>query len=184
VQRQEVQLDRENELIESLHGHLLPGTAEIPQLSSLGCRADYVLADDDYVIREGGITEIVRAFPHVILTWRGVKMITMSRADNGTLVLNINVYDKDGRLVVRFDSDGFESNTTYLKKQPDKSTLVVDDQNGTQVLKAQYVNLKYCVLDGTMTIDGQQVTIPGGTSQIRFGSGICLIHLGTVVEVR
>lgn len=171
-------MERENEINESLNGHLLPGNAPMPPLNS-SCH-DYTMEKDDYLMIENTNMEIINVFPHDVLTVRGEKIITVSKSEDGTMVLTMSARNSDGTLVARFDSDGFEVSPILFKRHPDKSTLIVEDQSGNKMIKVQYLNKKTITLRGYLVIDGQRVNIPNaGRMQLEDG---CSIHSNALVK--
>ncbi len=151
--------DQQREMIESLNGHLLPGSAPMPSMAELFC--DGMKVDsEDYFIVTGGLTNIVHKFPYSVLVVHGKNVISISKSNDGSLVLFIDVINKDGSLIVRFDEEGFVVNPNLIKGHPNKSTLVVEDLYGNEVLRAQYENKRLLRLQGKISVDGQVVTIP------------------------
>jgi hypothetical protein len=94
------------------------------------------------------------------------------------LVLSMDIRNKDGTLIVRFDETGFEVNPGLLKRHPDKSTLIVEDTHGNQVVKARYANRRVFSLEGKIDINGQIVTIPA--VNIRRG---CFSGVGAAIRI-
>jgi hypothetical protein len=54
----------------------------------------------------------------------------------------MDILDKDGKVVVRFDDGHFmvNQNTRLDMKRPDRSTLIVHDNYGNEVLNIRYLN--------------------------------------------
>ena len=151
--------EQQQEMTESLNGHLIPSNDPMPSLESLGCRSG-PLQEDEYLIITGGLTSIVKTFPYPVLTAFGRRVISFSKSDSGALVLSMDIRDSDDTLIARFDEDGFEVNPHLLKRHPDKSTLIVEDTHGNQVMKARYSSKRVFTLEGKLSLGGRLVTIP------------------------
>ena len=128
-----------------------------------------VVHKDDYFILMKNSTSVFHDFPHVVLQGAGKNMITISKSSGGLLVLTMDIRTEKNALVARFDEQGFEVNPTFNKRHPDKSTIIVEDAYGKEIIKVRYVNRRALSVEAKMTIDGREVNVPG------FG-GMCMSH--------
>jgi hypothetical protein len=170
--------DKEDEMIESANGHLLPSSDRLPSLAELG-RADMHSDSEDYFLVVGNIVNIVHEFPYVLLRVHGADVITFDKLPSGLLVLTMDMRDSSGNIISRFDTDGFEVGTTLLKRHPDKSTLIVEDSKGNRILRARYNNSRLFTFEGNgaLTIGGNS-TIGPWTRNPDPNGGTCIGHSG------
>ena len=81
--------------------------------------------------------------------------------DADRVALDLDVRGKDGKIIARIRRNYFviNQNNILTKKRPDRSTLIVTDQDGTEVLKVRYLNLHAIHLLGTFYVIGQKEPI-------------------------
>jgi hypothetical protein len=162
--------DRQQEMIESLNGHLLPGDEPPPSAASLGCQPYVLISNNTDLITIGPYTSFPTEFPFVPLglsdfsklgkpakvgTYREV--ISVSKDADGLFVLLLDVRNVDGSIIVRFDEDGFEVGPGFFKRHPNKSTLIVTDLRGTEVLKVVYANKHYLWMRAKIIVNGELI---------------------------
>lgn len=175
VTNKQTELSRQQqEMFASAHGHLLPGNESTPSMESLGCtqwvkQAD--LNDDYYFVALGGWTYVVKEFPFSptfvevlsppdpgspIAARRGYKrpIVTLTKTADGAIMLSLDIRDKSAAIMIKYDEDGFDVASQFFKRNPDKSTLIVTDQRGQQVLKVVYANKHYLRLEAHIVLDG------------------------------
>jgi hypothetical protein len=88
-------------------------------------------------------------FPHKIFTVNGKNPLILNRDEQQRLALMMDIFDKDEKLVVRFFEDGhFEvnPNARMNTNRPDRSTLIVRDNYGNEVLNVRYLNKNSVVI--------------------------------------
>jgi hypothetical protein len=147
----------QREMIESENGHLIPGSEPMPPMEALGCKEK--LDKDAYIITTGRYVTLVTRFPFIpmvvdaeIKNPQGTQplpgfvyiqphnLVRVDKSADGLLILSLDFRATDGSIIVKVDQDGFVVNPLFLKRHPDKSTLVVWDSFGKEVLKVRYVN--------------------------------------------
>lgn len=168
----------EEQLADALNGRLVPAADPMPDL----CRSGRTLAADDVAIVLGGNVFVTNKFPHVVLaSVSGQKLISMDRSDDGSIVLLLDIRSSDGRIITRLNEDGFVVNrSNYLSMKKDKSSLVVEDEYGAEVLRARYLNRRAFSLSATIKFPGGSVQLPDPSF-----SGNCDYHSnGPDVTVR
>ncbi len=81
-------------------------------------------------------------FPQTIFAVRNVPVISIDRTSSGEVTLSLDIRSADGKLIVRIRNNRFQinKNNYFSMKRPDRSTLVVYDQNGAEVLNARFPN--------------------------------------------
>lgn len=167
--------DKQNEMIESMNGHLLPNTDPLPSLTKLGCEDMHTDADD-YFILFGNVVNIVHVFPFVLLRIHGANVISFDKLPSGLLALTLDMRDPTGNIVARFDSDGFEVGSTLLKRHPDKSTLIVEDAKGNRILRARYNNPRLLTFETNGTYMAGPVRIKPTLGNPGPNDSTCLSH--------
>jgi hypothetical protein len=153
IAREQAELyGKQQEMIESANAHLLPGDDPMPTLASLGC-SDLETDSEDYFLLFGNMTNIVHDFPYSLVRVYGKDVISLAKSESGLLILSMDIRDRSGAIIARFDENGFEVAPTLLKRHPDKSTLIVEDSRGNQLLKARYNNRRLFTFSGNGTLD-------------------------------
>jgi hypothetical protein len=93
---------------------------------------------------------IMWSFPITLLAMENEPMIRVNKRDGKLVVEMVRVIDDRDNQIVRIDQDGYsidpESHAHVTR--PDKSTLIVEDHLGRQVLKIKYTNPQSISLDG------------------------------------
>jgi len=137
----------------TFNGWLEPAGEPIPAHSCGTVPDDVMLL---FLGNRGNVTEVNR-FPHTVINVRGGRALQLDRSPAGLITPIIDIRSADNRIIVQMNSkDGFAVNqsNSLLMKRPDKSTLVVEDQYGNEVLNAHYINEHAFQLTGVMTIPG------------------------------
>lgn len=139
--------------LEGLYGKMFPGFEPTP---AGNCRGS---------IPEGAIrlflgdNEIIATrFPHRVLAIAGIgNVISLDRAENGTVSVLMEVKDEKGTIAVRLDKTGFAVNpkSTYKLEHPDRSTVIVKDSHGGEALNVHYLNPSAITLNGTLRYPGR-----------------------------
>jgi hypothetical protein len=180
LNQQHVLFERQRETIESLNGHLLPADDPMPTLADFDCEGMSVDINKDTFIVTGTVTNVPDAFPFPVLNYNGRDLISVSQSPEGLLVLSIDIHEKSGRILVKLDDSGLDVNPLLFKKHPDKSTLIIEDSFGNEVLRARYANKRYLYVRGKIILDGEVVDIPMGTRI----TGGCLAGRNSIKVVR
>jgi hypothetical protein len=171
---------RQQEMIDSANGHLLPREeGPSPPLQSLGCSFDISpkvpIGADYYVLEVNNISFVVWKFPFspvIVELWPDKptspiqwapmhSLIDLSKDQNGDVVFAMDIRDKDGVVLIKFDENGFEVGPQLYKRHPDKSTLIVTNLRGEEVLKLTYLNKHYVRMHAHLVVDGQMLFDPG-----------------------
>jgi len=152
LRKQQQLFENQNEVIEYANGYLLPGNDPMPTLDSLGCPENMETDAKDYFFVFGNLTNVVETFPYALLRISDHDVIGISKRTSGLLVLTIDLLDASRNIVARFDENGFEVGPNLFKRHPDKSTLIVEDLKGNQLLKVRYGNEHLITFSGTIDI--------------------------------
>lgn len=100
----------------------------------------------------------------------GKPIVQLAVTEKGRLLIDAVVYSRDGRVVAEIVENEFHINrNNFFRKKRDPSSLIVFDQYGEEVLRAQYLNERHFRLSGRFLRPGHAPLIIGD-SQIRLGA--------------
>lgn len=128
--------ESEEQLFQSLNGQLFPANDQMPKTL---CGAP---PKDSYLVAVNGDGHMFTKFPHVILFFHRQKTLWLDKREDGSIALFVDLKDPDRRIAVRIDKDGFfiHPGTKFFARRPDKSSLVIQNEFGENVLSVRYVN--------------------------------------------
>jgi len=156
--RQEQLFRAQQEMSEFLNGKLLP--AEDPMPDTMCAR---MARGDDVLISFGthGNGSITNKFPHTIVAVEREPVIVVDRTDLGLLVLEVDMRDSENRIVAKLDRNGFVVNNKYTlyMLRPDKSTILIEDEYGKEVLRTRFSNPRAFSISGTLYYKGKSLPI-------------------------
>jgi hypothetical protein len=172
--------EHEEQLAEALDGKLIPGSEPTPSNACgeyTSTLKDQTGPRSPILVLVGTNAAIINKFPHTVLTvidQSGRKpAIILDRSEDGSITVTMDVRSSDGRIIALLNKDGFVVNrNNYLKMRKGKSNLIVIDENGDEVLNANYVNRQVFSLNGTLHYPGVSVPLQAT------GSGNCMAALG------
>jgi hypothetical protein len=124
------------ELFESLNGQLIPANEPTPKtICGTPPTGTYIAVVD-------GSGYMFTRFPHVVLMLHQQKAIWLDKKPDGSIALFMDVRDKDGTIGIRIDKDGFfiHPKVALYARRPDKSTILIQNEKGEDVLLVKYVN--------------------------------------------
>jgi hypothetical protein len=154
--------------LRSVTGRLIPGSEPTPQNACNQVPSGAVL------LALGNNWAVVRHFPHTVMAVNFfTPVIRLDRSSDGAISILMDVKDRDGKVIVRLDENGFTVNPNRIltMKRPDASTLTIIDEEGRRVLDAHYVNRSVLTLQGVINYPGYGA-IP---LQDRNATNLCLI---------
>ncbi len=155
--------------LQQLANRLFPGSEPTPANTCQGVApADAVL----FFHGENGNVDVVTKFPRVAVAVTSkhdvpecsrpcpVLSIDKNPGDQSIYVV-MDVRDKDNKVIVQLDSEGFHVNPNnyYKMRRSDRSSLSVTDQENNQVLDVQYLNPGAISVDGILHVHGQEVRL-------------------------
>jgi hypothetical protein len=147
-----------------MRGVLIAGNYLTPSNS---CNPD-LLPTDAVALLMGskGDATWTNKFPHTVIAYGDDPVLTLDRIEDGNIAVSLKVLDKSGDLVSSIDRNEFNiANHALLthKPRPDKSTLVVFDEEGNEALYVRYLNKKAIYVRGYMYLGSQRwnIDIPG-----------------------
>lgn len=131
-------IETERQGLTQLKGRLMPASDPTPPNSCAVAKGEVIV----FVGLNGNAVK-VRKFPHVILALRSVgPALSVDRDKDESVDILMDVKSTDGKIIARLNRDGFVINqNNFLEmKRPDKHSLIVVDQYGTEVLNVRYLN--------------------------------------------
>jgi len=146
--KQQQLFERQQEFTEFLTGKLLPASDSTPPNN-----CSYAQADDVFVfLGTHSNATFTNKFPHTILLIHKHQVISIDRSEAGSLVLSVDMRDTAGRVIAKLSKNGFVVSKNYdlYLLRPDKSTLIIEDGMGKEILKARFINPKAFAIEGTV----------------------------------
>jgi len=175
--KQQQLFEHEDQLAESLNGRLVPASETTPENTCPAAQGDSVLlflgeAADQNTVR-------VTHFPRTVVAIQDVgPVITLDRATDGSIGVAMDIRSKDRRIVVRLNPNGFVVNkNNFLEVHKDKSSLVIVDEYGNEVLNAHYLNRQAFVLKGILTYPDRNPIPLSFAPRMRH---VCLSNAGSI----
>jgi hypothetical protein len=155
LRKQEELLTREVELYEFSAGKMLPANDPVPTTCD-------PLRVNDFLVSMGDVTWDTNTFPFIILKVGDRDVIKLDKSDSGAILISIDIRTKDGTTVARIDKNRSIINpSTGLVMWRDKNTLVLEDQHGTELLNARYLNGKSFRISGSIFTGGTMTMFHG-----------------------
>ena len=111
-------------------------------------------------------------FPFMVMaSMRFGSLLSIERESDGSIFIPLEIRSPDGKIIVKMDEHGFDVNRNNILKmhRDDRSSLVVVDEYGNEVLNARYMNRQAFRLTGLINYGGQQLPI-----QFPGISGLCI----------
>jgi hypothetical protein len=121
----------------------------------------------------GSLAVLAKEFPVSIITIHRKPALILDRLDDGSLAISLDVRSEDGRLIVRIDKNRFivNQNNFLSMSRRNRSTLIVTDQRGAEVLNVRFTNPHTLWIDAQLLSEGIIVSLHGLPI-----SGACLTH--------
>jgi hypothetical protein len=109
----------------------------------------------------GRMAVVADRFPLTVIKIASKPAVVMDRNADGSLNLTLDVRSSDGRIIARLQHNGFVINqNNYLSmERKDRSSLLVKDQHGNEVLSARYMNPHAFRLSAYFVSEGRSVNI-------------------------
>ncbi len=99
------------------------------------------------------------SFPHTVLLVNGQPLLRLVEVSPGVIAPVMDIRDIEGKIIVRFDNDGFVVGRRLAVQRPNASTLLVEDEFGEQALMINYLNPKAILISGYMYFRGTKLEI-------------------------
>jgi hypothetical protein len=98
-------------------------------------------------VRVGVNTVTVSVFPVTIVALANKPMLVLSKREDGSLFVKMDIFDANQNLVARLNEEGFRiSPHHFFYASHTRSNLIIQDDRGEEVLNVRYANNKNLVL--------------------------------------
>ncbi len=100
-------------------------------------------------------------------------VLVVEQDPRGRIAIDLDVRSKDQRIIARIKRNHFELNPNNIltHSRPDRSTLIVTDQEGTEVLRVRYLNPHAIYMTGTFYVVGQNEPVVISEDKQDMGGG-------------
>jgi hypothetical protein len=148
----------QQEFSEALSGRLVPGNRPTPANACSGLAPK--MSPRDIVVIAGTNAAVTNSFPYSILNISKENVITIDRIDgSGTIALGVESRDQNGRIIFRLNKDGVINNSRFSVLRPNKSTMLLEDEFGREVMRAEFINPHAVTVTGYVFYCGKAVPI-------------------------
>lgn len=174
--------------LSGLHGLLMPANDPDP---SPQCTTQ----PTDLKVIFGNTVMAANAFPFAAISVQEtgkeesrITIVTLNKTSQGNVIFASDVFDQDGKLVARINNNEFSVDEPSIfrtyKERPDRSTLVLTDHYGDQVLYVRLLNRNEIKILGTLFFPGHALPIAKGVGvTIDDKKGINGINLETPLQI-
>jgi hypothetical protein len=149
---------REGKILKEYEGFLLPANEpDPPSFCSEDNGPSYMRISKDALKIFIGRNEAFGArFPYVVLRARHKDRIVVDRDETGRIALTVDIFDKEGKVIVTFEKGHFTVVQTDIldMKRSDRSTLIVRDRYKNEVLNVRYLNKRSLRFSGLLQYPG------------------------------
>lgn len=106
-------------------------------------------------------------------------ILVVEQDSEGRIAIDLDVRSKDRRIIARITHNHFilNPNNILTRQRPDRSTLVVTDQEGTEVLNVRYLNPHAIHLTGLFYVVGQDEPVVIGEDKQHLGLGMSISRI-------
>jgi hypothetical protein len=168
--KQQQLYEHEEQVAESLNGQLIPANEKTPP------NACPPVPSDGAIVMVGDLkaqnASVFSKFPHtIIVSERRGPVLVVDKTPSGSLALVLDLRSNDGKIIARIDKNGFVLNrNNYLEVKRDKSSLIIIDEYGTEVLNIRYINSR------AIAVSGKGIGMPKGFERGCF-------YLGNIIDI-
>jgi hypothetical protein len=157
-------------LLNPLHGVLIPANDPTPNNA---CSDWGPIPSDAALLLLGDSASYTTASAGISV--KGEKLLSFSRTAAG-INLNVRVYSKTSKVIAQITDNELFVNPSNIfhAKRPDWSTLIISDNNGSEVLHVYFINRNaikvmgvLATAEGPITIDEHSIQTSSGPIQMR-----------------
>jgi hypothetical protein len=174
--KQQQLFEEQQGFAEFLTGKLLPASDPTPTNS---CRT---VGPDDVFVALGTNSNIAVAnrFPTTILEIHGHSVVSIDRSLAGSLILSIDMRDINSKIIAKLDKNGFVVSKNYelYALRPDRSTIIIEDGFGKEVVKARFINPKAFAIEGVVQYQDKSFPL-----DLTGFYGSCFAHGSTIISI-
>ena len=107
-----------------------------------------------------------------IVTQDGRPILTIEKDPRGRIALTIDIRSRDGKIIARIKKNEFTVNQNNIlsMKRPDRSTLIVIDQEGIEAVRLRYLNAYAIRFSGALYIPNRRGRVVIGEHEIDAGN--------------
>jgi TusA-related sulfurtransferase len=147
-------IDSQRQLSEQFMGRLIPGTDPVPENACT--RHNQEPKKGQMLVIFGSNAEIVKDFPHSIVTLGGHSVLSVDRVhESNNIYLSLDFRDFKNRVIFRADKNGVVNHSVGLNLlHPAKSVFLLEDEYGSEFLKIQFVNPQVLKVTGKIIYCG------------------------------
>jgi len=157
--KQQDMYSAQQEFSEALAGRLVPASDPTP--SNACTKQGLAPKKDDVMVILGNNASIVNRFPHPVVQINGHDAVSLDRNPaTGTIALGIDSRDPKGGIAFRMDKNGTVVRDAKLfALHPNKSTFLIQDEYGEDVLTAQFLNPHTFRITGKFSYCGKSIPL-------------------------
>jgi hypothetical protein len=125
-----------------LSGVLIPGNDPTPPLPrDPPPEVQQAVREGAMCLFLGDSVAVTRSLPHVVLTYKGKEMLTIS-SNAGGMTISAEFFGDNGNVVAVLRSNRFTINhlNYFERERPDRSSSIVRDQKNMQVVNVRFLN--------------------------------------------
>ena len=154
LKRENDLLNSQEELYEFASGTLLPEDDPTPKTCD-------PLAPDEFLIQMGDMAYVTNTLPFDVLDVEEQTVISLDKSETGALLVSINLIALDGRIIARINKNNSTINpASGLIITRSKSTLLLQDQYGNDVINARYLNDRAFSITGRIPYRDRIIALP------------------------
>jgi hypothetical protein len=147
--------DQQSSTLDFLTGKLLPANDPTP-MAPCG-----PLAPDEFLVQMGQSGYVTNNLPYNVLVVSKRTVISIDKSETGALLVSINLTAPDGRIVARINKNSLTVNpASTLIITRDRSSLLMQDQYGHDVINARYLNTHAFSITGEIPHTGGNIQLP------------------------
>ena len=157
LDKEQALFHEQKDFSEQFAGRLVPGDLPTP---SNACSNYVPVGSTKTVMIFGQSAGTTEHFPTGILDINEEEVLSVERVDNQEdLALHVEMRDNHHRILFRINKDGLVNPGGFLVLHPDKSTLLLQDPNGAEFLRAVFLNKHAVSVSGSILYCGHRVAV-------------------------
>jgi hypothetical protein len=159
MQKEESLIEEQKDFSEQFMGRLVPGNSPTPK--TICSPNGQNPKDGQMLVSFNDIGWILEKFPQAIWQAENVRIIQVDRVENSdAIVVSLDFRDSQNQIAFRIDKDGVVNRSGYILLHPNKSTFLIQDSYGKEIMRATFVNPKVFVVKGEAIYCGNITRLP------------------------
>ena len=134
------------------YGNITQGNKPNPEFLS-----SYTIPNNSIAVILGDkVGVFMRKDQNDIIANQNVPIVSINFNSDGVMLINADIYDKNSNRVLKVKDSAFQADPTYAfqPKQPNNHSLIVNDSDGNEVFKIDYINSGVISISGRFYITG------------------------------